>query len=181
MNICSLKKSSAAITLISYIFTGIIFSAPAAEAGVPLAAEKKASKFSLVDDSAETRGTEYVMRQYPGEKLMAIRILAGVRLPGIYYVPEGTDLLTAVAISGGLLATADATKVRWNHWATQEHQILNLEDTVAEPKSRNPALGANDVVMIDEVKPWISNNTVLLVSIIASVFGIFVGAKALAK
>ncbi|MGZ3650011.1 MAG: SLBB domain-containing protein [Bdellovibrionota bacterium] len=141
----------------------------------------KSGTYTLTDDMIEARASEYVMRRFPGEHLIPVRILSGVRNPGTYYLPEGTDLITAVALSGGLTSTADPEKLHWNQWATQKSATLDLGDAVADPQKQNPKLGANDILMIDESKPWISNNTVLLVSIVTGVLSIVLGAKALTK
>jgi len=141
----------------------------------------KSGPYTLTDDMIEARASEYVMRRFPGEHLIPVRILSGVRNPGTYYLPEGTDLITAVALSGGLTPTANSEKLHWNQWATQKSATLDLGDAVAEPQKQNPKLGANDILMFEESKPWISNNTVVLVSIITGVLSIALGAKALTK
>jgi len=141
----------------------------------------KGGSYTLTDDMIEARASEYVMRRFPGEHLIPVRILSGVRNPGTYYLPEGTDLITAVALSGGLTPTANPEKLHWNQWSSQKSAILDLGDAVAEPQKQNPKLGANDVLMIDETKPWISNNTVLLISILTGVLSIALSAKALTK
>ncbi len=131
---------------------------------------------SVLDEAQETRAAEFVMRRYPGEKLMPVRILGGVQRPGTYYLPEGTDLLTAIALSGGLAPNADSEEIRWNQWSTQKYSTLALEDAMISPKERNPALGANDVLMVEEKTPLLSNNTLLLLTALSSIVGIVVGA-----
>src|SRR5689334_15916147 len=83
---------------------------------------------SILEESGvqETRASEYVMRRYPGERLIPVRIIGGVQHPGTYYLPEGTDLLTAISLSGGLAQNADPEKVRWNQWSSQKFEVLDL-------------------------------------------------------
>jgi hypothetical protein len=56
-----------------------------------------------------------------------------------------------------------------------------MEDVVSEPLKANPKLGSNDVLMIDDYKPWISNNTVLVIGMITAVLTIALSARALTK
>jgi hypothetical protein len=137
--------------------------------------------YTLTEDQSESRAAEFVMRRFPGEHLVPIRILSGVKNPGTYYLPENSDLLTAIALSGGLTPTADPSRLHWNQWSTQKYTVVDLEDAVAQPLKSNPRLGANDVIMVDETKPWISNNTVLVVSLITGLLGIALSARALTK
>lgn len=145
-------------------------------------ANSQRDSYTLSDDSGgEAHASEFVMRRFPGEHLIPVRILSGVRNPGTYYLPEGTDLITAIALSGGLTNTADPEKLHWNQWSTQKIALIDVNDTVTQPQKANPRLGANDVVMIEDSKPWISNNTVLVVSLITGLLGIVLSAKALTK
>ena len=121
------------------------------------------------------------MRRYPGEQLIPVRILSGVKNPGTYYLPAGTDLVTAVALSGGLTASADPEKVNWNQWSSKAHLQLSMDDAVKDPVHKNPVMGNNDVLFIEESKPWISNNTVTVITVISSLVGIVLAAKALSK
>ncbi len=148
----------------------------------PQAAGSRQGSYSLTDDlTGEAHASEFVMRRYPGEHLLPIRILSGVKNPGTYYLPEGTDLITAIALSGGLTNTADPEKLHWNQWNSQKITMIDLNETVAEPQKANPRLGANDVVMIEEEKPWVSNNTILLVTLLTGVLSVVLSAKALTK
>ena len=135
-----------------------------------------ADALSRTADGQETRASEYVMRRYPGEKLMPVRILGGVQKPGTYYLPENTDLITAISLSGGLAPNADSESIRWNQWSTRKYQKLDLTEAISHPQEQNPALGANDVLLVEEKSQIISNNTLLILTALSSVVGITVGA-----
>jgi hypothetical protein len=173
------RKFFTVLTLFSFL--SALLPSAAFAAGPLQTNALKGGPYTLTDDMMETRAAEFVMRRFPGEHLIPVRILSGVKNPGIYYVPEGTDLITALALSGGLLATADPDKVHVNQWATQKSTTFEMSDVMAEPGKMNPKLASNDVVMIEDQKPWISNNTVLLVTVLTGVLSIALSARALTK
>jgi hypothetical protein len=175
------RPSLASLTLVAFLSSCLFGQSPAAAAESSLRSDLKKNIYNVVDELSEPKAAEYVMRRYPGEKLMAVRILSGVRAPGIYYVPEGTDLLTAISLAGGLVPTADPERIHWNNFSANKYKMLDIQDSVEDPRTRNPVLGANDLLMVDETKPVISTNTVLVVTVIASLIGIAIGAKALSK
>lgn len=134
-----------------------------------------------ISEATEQGASEFVVRRYPGERLIPVRILGGVTKPGTYYFPEGVDLLSAISLSGGLVENADASSVMWTKFSTQQYQTLDLANAMKKPKDLNPALGANDVLFIDSKTSLISNNTILLLSVISSLVGIAVGVTYLSK
>ncbi len=129
----------------------------------------------------ESRASEYVMRRYPGEKLIPIRILGGVKSPGMYYLPEGTDLITALSLSGGLDMYADSSNLTLNQWSSKKVHHFDIADVTAAPEKNNPTLGANDVLFIKPRENDISGNTMLWLTAISSIVGILVGATVLSK
>ncbi|MCO5143022.1 MAG: SLBB domain-containing protein [Oligoflexia bacterium] len=135
----------------------------------------------LKNEGAENLASEYVLRRFSGEKLMPIRIIGGVQKPGVYYLPQGTDLLTAISLSGGLSDTADPDEVVWNQISSKQVHQLEIADLMKDPMKNNPALGANDLLMIKEKQPVISNNTLLLITAISSIVGIAVGVAYLSR
>ena len=128
----------------------------------------------------EVQASEYVLRKYPGEKLIPVRLLGGVNRPGVYYLPEGTDLLTAISLSSGLTDTADVEKVHHARGAKPGVNRLTMDDMLADPK-KNPVLAANDLVMVEEKQPILSNNTMLLITALSGIVGITLGAIAISK
>ena len=167
-------------TLLAFLNASIPVTANAGAAQV-LASKLGAGQVTLTEDMLEPKASEYVMRRYPGEHLIPVRILSGVRNPGTYYFPEGIDLISAVALSGGLTSNANPDKVHWNQWATQKTTTLSMEEVVREPKIMNPKLGTNDVLLVEDSKPFISNNTVLVVTLITGLLSIALSARALTK
>lgn len=161
-----MKKALSSLLILSHFFA----------INPVLAATTNSKSFSLEDGQQEMKASEYVMRRYPGERLMPIRILGGVQKPGTYYLPEGTDLITAISLSGGLATNADREKVRWSQWSTQKYETLDLALVMEKPKSFNPALGPNDVLMVEEKSQVIGSNTLLVLGAISSVVGIVIAS-----
>jgi NADH:ubiquinone oxidoreductase subunit F (NADH-binding) len=123
----------------------------------------------------EGRTSEYVMRKFSGERLIPIRMLGGVRNPGTYYVPIGTDMVTLLSLSGGIAQGADSEQIQYRPWAGKKTRVLDLQDALDEPLKYNPTMEPNDVLYVAESKPVLSNNTMIILSAIASVIAIGTG------
>jgi len=133
-------------------------------------------------EAAGERGAaEFVMRRFPGERLIPVRILGGVKSPGTYYFPEGMDLLSAISLSGGIEGTADHEAVRWTQFSSQKDSKLNMEEIMRRPKELNPTLGANDILYVEPKTTWFSNNFLATLSVIVSVTGLALSARALSR
>lgn len=133
------------------------------------------------DSSGERGASEFVMRRFPGERLIPVRILGGVRSPGTYYFPEGMDLVSALSLSGGLSENSDPEAVKWTQFSSQKENVLDLGDIMRKPKELNPTLGANDILYVEAKTTWFSNNFVSTLAVVGSILGIVLGAKALSN
>jgi hypothetical protein len=143
-------------------------------------AADKAS-YSANEINMETHGSEFIMRRYPGEKLVPVRILSGVKSPGTYYLPVGTDFLTLLSLSGGILPSSDTENILLNKWESKTVQEINLEKSLQHPAKYNPILSNNDVLYIPEKSPIVDNNTLVVVGLIGSIIGIIVGGIVITK
>lgn len=166
-------RAFAFFTLFAFTCQSVAFAAD--EKGV------RPPRYGFGEDTSqsEMKAAEYVMRRFQGERLMPVRIMGGVNRPGIYYLPEGTDVITAISLSGGLMTTSDPSSVKWNQHATQKYRTLDLGDAIEKPKENNPILGNNDVLLVEERTPWISNNTLTLVTVVASILSVALSVKIL--
>ena len=155
------QKSLVVLTLVSF-FTAQLSFANTAEKKLPVGLE----------ESPEARASEFVMRRFPGERLMPVRIVGGVKSPGTYYVPEGTDLLTILSLSGGLQQNTDSEEIQLSQWQTKKTQTIDLERALSNPVKFNPTLAANDVLFIPEKEPLISANTLTALTVVATVVSV---------
>lgn len=142
----------------------------------------KAPQIQLSDtDQREMNASEYVMRRYSGERLIPVRILAGVRNPGTYYIPEGTDLITLLSLSGGLTSTANAENIRLNEWQSKKMRSVSLPDVMEQPSKYNLSLAPNDVLYIEDKAPAVSNNTMQVISLLSALVGIVAAGFIISK
>lgn len=167
-------KFFAYISLFSYLLQVV----PAHAADTAL--ESMVSRLRGQTALPEAPAAEFVLRKYPGEKLIPVRILGGVNRPGIYYLPEGTDLLTAISLSAGLSSEADLHRVHHAQGNKTGSTTRTLHEMFEDPKL-NPKLTANDLLYVEEQQPALSNNTMLLLTALSSIVGITLGAIAISK
>lgn len=169
------RKQVALLTLASFLSYG----SPALAAG---SVDSIVSKIKGLDAGlTEAPAAEYVLRKYPGEKLIPVRLMGGVNRPGVYYLPEGTDLLTAISLSAGLTNDADPGKVHHSKASGQGRVIHHMGNMLEDPKRNSPVLASNDVVFVENETPVLSSNTMLVITAVSSLMGIALGAVALSK
>ena len=112
--------------------------------------------------------------------LMPVQILGAVSKPGIHYVPSHTDVLTLISLAGGTTphaSTEDITvKRQKTPTAGSEVMNVNLKQLVEDPKAQSPRLAANDTILVAEEKPFLSDNAVRIVTLVAGLAGIFLSA-----
>jgi len=95
-------------------------------------------------------GSEYYVGDTLGKPLIAIKLLSGVERPGVYYVPQGTDLSELISYSGGARANAklDEILVKRNYLGVTKNYEVDLQD-ILKSTSSVPKLADNDVVHIE--------------------------------
>lgn len=131
-------------------------------------------------------GTEFVSGVYPGAVMMKVNLWGGVKQPGVYHVPVGTDLVTLVSYAGGPTQAAqlDNTHIKRVDETQNEKTIkINVEDLILKDSGKllNPELRVNDIVVIPEDKPFVSQNMILILSVVATVASIVVAGTVIAK
>jgi hypothetical protein len=117
--------------------------------------------------------SEFVIQEFPGQKLITVRLLSGVALPGTYRIPKNTHLTSLISFSGGLREDADLTKIQIAKGGNRgDLYQVDLDDVLHRSKLSDIPLGEKDVIFIPARKPTIDNNTMsmaLLISTITSV------------
>jgi hypothetical protein len=153
------------------------FASTQALAAAPSLAGKDMTLVEGADDLTETHTAEYVLRRYKGERLIPVRLLGGVKSPGTYYVPQGTDLVTILAAAGGVEANADPTAIHYNHAVNLTSSTLDLKKAMQNDASQNPVFAANDSVFVEQKTPLISTNTLLVLTTLSLIISIALGSK----
>ena len=146
-----------------------------------------AGRFSLgiegqSKDTAQSTVSEFVYQKDVNDILFPVYLLGDVARPGVYYVPGKMDLVSLFAIAGGTGKDAETSQIvlkRQLPSQQQEVTQINLDKILQDEHAQSKTLVKNDVIFVPSQKPAISNNTVLLVTVVGSVIGIVVSALAL--
>lgn len=162
------------LTLTSY-FTTILLISPTAG---------YATSNSYVLDAASrngsfTRADEYFSEIYQGEILIPINLLGSVGKPGVYHIPKQTDLVRLLSLAGGTRADANLEDISIKRRSGETEKLINvnLRQLVSEKSSSKPInLEANDIVLVAPHEPLVSNNTLTVVSLAASLLGLVVSS-----
>lgn len=121
------------------------------------------------------RGNEYVSGDYPGAVLMKINLWGAVNRSGIHYIPTKTDLVTLLSYAGGPADRAKLDEVVIKRTLGNGKQTVievDVEDILEGGGEKSPVLEANDIVVIPASNPLISNDTIALIGVIATVVSV---------
>ncbi len=113
---------------------------------------------------------EFVFKTSPTQKIMPVRLISGTSKPGIYHLPEGTRLTSLVALSGGKQSDDDFSEIIIKRNDTSFE--FDLDSYIEDNKGEDPILQAGDIVSVKKDKPWISDNTYLLATFVATLASI---------
>lgn len=122
------------------------------------------------------KGNEYVSGDYPGAVLMKVNLWGAVQKPGIHYIPVRTDLVTLLSYAGGPSDRAKFDSVTIKRWAGGKESVIevDVDDLLTDTGGKPPQLEANDVVVIPSSTPLISNDTMSVIGVAASILSIVV-------
>ena len=129
----------------------------------------------LAPDQGQSTISEFVYQNGPDEILIKVFLLGAVSKPGLYHVPVNTDLFSLLAFAGGPLEQAELDHIQVKHRpanAESKTSELDLQSAVTDPNIKLPTLALNDVILVPQRKPAISNNTIATVGVVATVLGI---------
>lgn len=161
-----MKKTIVVFTIFS-LFSQTLFAAPI-----------------IVPFGKETQGiggtAEYVYRNEPEEVLMPVFLMGSVARAGLYHIPPKTDLITLLTLAGGPTNDALLSETLIKHQSNKVTEI-DIQRLLKKPDLRSPSLANNDVIYIAAKEPVISNNTILVIGVIASIVGIIVGTVAISN
>lgn len=171
-----LKKGFTGVILVSF-FSSTAF-------GANINNPKSMDGFSVADDlKVKGTGTEYVVGQTPDAVMMKVNIWGGVRMPGIYHVPVGTDLLSMISFAGGpsQVAELDDVHIKRNVEAKTVAMSVDVDDLINGKDVENPLLRVNDIVVIPESKPAVSQNTMLILAAVGAMASLALTAVVLTR
>jgi competence protein ComEA len=136
-------------------------------------------------DSLQQQGpqqtAEYIFRNSPRDNLITVQIFGSVTRPGIYYVPEDTDLMRILTLAGGVVNTGEldevvVRKTDGKAWKAIDDRYVeetgpgtysvNVDKLLKYTSNLAPLkLGHDDFVYVPLKQPWISNDTSKIITI----------------
>lgn len=132
----------------------------------------KTNKYNLSSPS------EFVFESYPNQELIPIRLLGAVKNAGLYHVPVNMKLTTLLSLAGGTSNEADLENIVIGN--DQQNVIspsgeekksltVNLEQVLKAGAKNDYTLASNDIVLIKNKSPLISNDSFRIISIVSVV------------
>ncbi len=120
--------------------------------------------------------SEYIFESYPNQELIPIRLLGSVKNAGLYHIPANMKLTTLLALAGGTSGDADLGKIIIGndlHMIKDEKGLdtksltIDLEDTLKNGANTDYTLVANDIVLIQNKSPIVSNDAFRTISVVS--------------
>jgi len=137
------------------------------------AAQKELDKNNKYNVSSSS---EFIFESYPNQELIPIRLLGAIKNAGLYHIPANMKLTTLLALAGGTTTEADLEKIvigndqQMIHGSNgEETKSLNidLEETLKNGAKNDYTLVPNDIVLIKNKSPVVSNDAFRTISIIS--------------
>lgn len=118
--------------------------------------------------------SEFVFESYPNQPLIPIRLLGAVKNAGLYHVPAEMKLTTLLSLAGGTTSEADLENIvigndqkKEGQQQAMRSQTLNLEEVLEGKLSADYTLASNDIVLIKNKEPMISNDSYRIVTVVS--------------
>lgn len=160
------------------IYLSLVLAAPGAFAQSP--GERAAA---AIPKRNQLWTQEYFADSYQGEVLVPVKVLGAVRLPGIYHVPKKTDLVTLMAMAGGLLPNADQEKVFVKRRTKDKEKVLSVDffSSVSAEGATVPTVEADDIVTVQAKEPLVSQESLTVLGFVASILSILISGFIVSK
>ena len=130
----------------------------------------KNSKYNLSSPS------EFIFESYPNQQLIPIRLLGAVKNAGLYHVPATMKLTTLLSLAGGTTNEADLENIvigndsrdlKNPNGESVKSLNLNLEEVLQNGAKDDYTLMSNDIVLIKNKEPLVSNDSFRMISIVS--------------
>lgn len=133
--------------------------------------------------AASMKGNEYISGDFPGAVMMKINLWGAVNKSGIHYVPAKTDLVTLLSYAGGPTesATLGSVIIKRSIGGKQSVIDVDVDDILNSNNKSSPVLEANDIIIVDSTRPLFSNNTMQVLSVVATLISITLGSLIIRK
>ncbi len=150
---------------------------------VPVASAARGE--NILDMKGPQQTAEYIFRNSPRDNLITVQIFGSVARPGMYYVPEDTDLMKLLTLAGGVETSSEldevvVRKMDGKPWAAMRSSyvkqkntntyIVEVDELLRKSVSIKPLkMNHDDFVYVPKQEPWISNNFSKVVSLVSVV------------
>ncbi|MDG0815480.1 SLBB domain-containing protein [Bdellovibrio svalbardensis] len=147
----------------------------------------RAEETGLLNDiKPPQQASEYIFRSSQKESLITVQLMGAVNKPGIYYVPQNTDLLKLITLAGGSTTAGDVSEVlvrkqepkSWDEVkskAINEYQgayEVNAEKIIKYGGARQLKLAQDDFVYVPQKSTWVSGEATKTITVVSLVAGI---------
>lgn len=120
--------------------------------------------------------SEFIFESYPNQELIPIRLLGAIKNAGLYHIPTNMKLTTLLALAGGTTTDADLENIvigndqqnfRLNDGTQKKSLTIDLEEVLKNGAQNDYTLVSNDIVLIKNKSPLISNDSFRTISLIS--------------
>lgn len=120
--------------------------------------------------------TEYVFRTYQNQKLLPVRLLGAVTKPGLYHLPEQTDILTALSVAGGTTSSAQTSSIFLSKSDGATTATYDLEGLLTTEQKTLPRLNIMDTIYVPQRRPLVDPDVLQSATLVSILLGIVVSS-----
>lgn len=111
--------------------------------------------------------SEFIYGDEMEQRLVPVYLLGAVRKPGIYHVPPKTSLVTLLSIAGGTEENSVLDEITIRNEADNRSENVDFGKLISQG-GKSPVLSGRDTVFVPTEKPAVSNNTLMTVTVVAT-------------
>jgi len=101
-----------------------------------------------------------------------VNFVGGVQNPGIYHLPDTTNLVEALSLAGGTINDADLSKVYVKRMTATGYETTqyDLSKVVGESSSKFPPITDHDTILVETSHSY--QNTFLWIAVLGALSGL---------
>lgn len=141
----------------------------------------KSSGLDPLQQQGPQQTAEFIFRNSPRDNLITIQVFGSVARPGVYYVPEDTDLMRLLTLAGGVVNGSEldevvVRKVEGRAWNNLDKRFVeqvntntysvNVDKLLKRTTNLRPLkMSHDDFVYVPAKEPWISNDAAKVITL----------------
>ncbi|WP_372654633.1 hypothetical protein [Halobacteriovorax sp.] len=111
--------------------------------------------------------SEFVFQSYKNQELISLRLLGAVNKAGLYHVPKDIKLVTLLSLAGGTAKDAEVEEIVIGNETRKEVTHINLYEAINKQVDKEYEFKSNDTIFVKHKKPFISNDSWKIISVIS--------------